>query len=123
MATTYLTTDELSSRIKYDVRTIRERMVDSVLIEGLHYIRPFGGRKILYIWERIEEDMALASSGSSFSVQVRNDEVSERENSFGKGFVIPMANGGACRVGHAVTEGKKVKRESQACQEGRHGKH
>jgi hypothetical protein len=32
MATTYLTTDELSSRIKYDVRTIRERMVDSVLI-------------------------------------------------------------------------------------------
>lgn len=28
-----------------------------MLIEGVHYIRPFGGRKILYIWEQIEKDM------------------------------------------------------------------
>lgn len=59
---TYLTTDELSARIKYDPRTIRTRLKDSVLLEGIHYIRPFGGRKILYIWERIEEDMALPPS-------------------------------------------------------------
>ncbi len=58
MAQTYLTTEELSTRIKYDPRTIRERLKDSVLIEGVHYIRPFGGRKILYIWEQIECDMA-----------------------------------------------------------------
>lgn len=58
---TYLTTDELSARIKYDSRTIRERMKDSVLIEGRHYIRPFGGRKTLYIWEHIEQDMAMTS--------------------------------------------------------------
>jgi hypothetical protein len=32
---TYLTTDELSSKIKYDVRTIRERLKDSVLLEGM----------------------------------------------------------------------------------------
>ncbi len=32
---TYLTTDELSSRIKYDARTIRERLKDSVLLEGV----------------------------------------------------------------------------------------
>lgn len=57
-ACTYLTTDELSARIKYDSRTIRERMKDSVLLEGRHYIRPFGGRKTLYIWEHIEVDMA-----------------------------------------------------------------
>ena len=57
MSQTYLTTDELSSRIKYDPRTIRERLKDSVLLEGVHYIRPFGGRKILFIWEKIEEDM------------------------------------------------------------------
>jgi hypothetical protein len=54
---TYLTTEELAARIKYDPRTIRERMKDSVLIEGRHYIRPFGGRKILYIWEAIRDDM------------------------------------------------------------------
>lgn len=70
---TYLTTDELSSRIKYDSRTIRERLKDSVLIEGTHYVRPFGGRKILYVWETIERDMAAASRVDSG---------------------IPMANGG-----------------------------
>jgi len=58
MAQTYLTTEELSSKIKYDPRTIRNRLKDSVLLEGIHYIRPFGGRKILYIWEKIETDMA-----------------------------------------------------------------
>jgi hypothetical protein len=31
---TYLTTAELSERIKYDTRTIRERLKDSVLLEG-----------------------------------------------------------------------------------------
>jgi len=75
MNMTYLTTEELSERIKYDPRTIRQRLKDSVLIEGRHYIRPFGGRKILYIWEAIEEEM-LRSVGNA----------------------IPMANGGVCNV-------------------------
>jgi hypothetical protein len=57
MSHTYLTTQELSDRIKYDARTIRDCLKDSVLLEGVHYIRPFGGRKILYIWEKIETDM------------------------------------------------------------------
>jgi len=72
---TYLTTNELSSRIKYDARTIRESLKDSVLLEGRHYIRPFGGRKTLYIWENIEVDMAKPSLGNSTA--------------------IPMASGGA----------------------------
>ena len=59
---TYLTTDELASRLKYDARTIRNRLKDSVLLEGIHYIRPFGGRKILYLWEKIEKDMFKTSS-------------------------------------------------------------
>ena len=57
MSNTYLTSDELSARIKYDVRTIRNQLKDSVLLEGIHYVRPFGGRKILYVWEKIEQDM------------------------------------------------------------------
>jgi len=60
---TYLTTDELSGRIKYDPRTIRNVLKDSVLLEGIHYLRPFGGRKILYIWDRIETDMQKISAG------------------------------------------------------------
>lgn len=61
MSAFYLTTEELSDRIKYDPRTIRERLKDSVFIEGVHYIRPFGRRKVLYIWNVIEADMAKFS--------------------------------------------------------------
>ena len=73
---TYLTTDELAIRIKYDSRSIREVLKDSVLIEGTHYIRPFGRRKILFIWEAIERDMGTWS----------------KRNAVG----IPMANGALC---------------------------
>lgn len=73
---TYLTTDELAVRIKYDTRSIREVLKDSVLIEGTHYIRPFGRRKILFIWEAIERDMGTWS----------------KRNAGG----IPMANGALC---------------------------
>lgn len=75
MAQTYLTTQELSERIKYDTRTIRERLKDSVLIEGNHYFRPFGGRKILYIWEQIEKDMLVTNAVE---------------------LTIPLANGSIC---------------------------
>ena len=71
MTQTYLTTEELSQRIKYDQRTIRNQLKDSVLIEGIHYIRPFGGRKILYVWERIEEDMTKTTLGSLHSLQLQ----------------------------------------------------
>lgn len=74
--TTYLTTDELAEKIKYDARTIRQRLKDSVLLEGVHYIRPFGGRKILYLWEVIERDMPKHS---------------QREVGF---MMVPMAHGG-----------------------------
>ena len=68
---TYLTTKELSERIHYNERTIRNQLKDSVLIEGVHYIRPFGGRKVLYVWERIEEDMTKTSFGSLYNLQLQ----------------------------------------------------
>ncbi len=73
--TTYLTTDELSARIKYDVRTIRERLKDSVLLEGTHYVRPFGGRKILFVWEAIERDVGQASAASRSAIPMANGGV------------------------------------------------
>ncbi|MGO2513602.1 hypothetical protein [Marinomonas polaris] len=54
---TYLTTEQLAERIHYNVRTIRNDLVDSCLFEGRHYIRPFNRRKILFIWENVEQDM------------------------------------------------------------------
>ena len=74
---TYLTTIELSERIKYDVRYIRETLKDSVLLEGIHYIRPFGKRKTLYIWETIEHDMTEVPANDSL--------------------IIPLKAGGVCR--------------------------
>lgn len=75
MSQTFLTTEQLSARIQYNARTIRNDLIDSVLIEGVHYIRPFGRRKILYIWEKIEKDMLINP------MSLNN---------------IPMANGGVC---------------------------
>lgn len=63
-----LTTEELSARIKYDPRTIRERLKDSVLLEGVHYFRPFGGRKILYRWDTIERDMMAVPMARPFNI-------------------------------------------------------
>ena len=77
METELLTTEELSARIKHDVRTIRERLKDSVLLEGIHYFRPFGGRKILYRWEAIQQDMMRVSVARPTGMSA-----------------IPMANGG-----------------------------
>ena len=76
MNTTYLTTEELAERIKYNPRTIRECLKDSALLEGSHYIRPFGGRKILFVWEKNESDMAIPTNPNDLA--------------------IPMANGGVC---------------------------
>lgn len=75
MNQTYLTTDELAARIKYDVRTIRERLKDSVLLEGTHYVRPFGGRKILFCWEAIERDMRAMSGIDRFAIPMANGGV------------------------------------------------
>jgi len=79
---TYITTDELATRIHYDARTIRTRLKDAVLLEGVHYIRPFGGRKLLFIWETIQRDIGRFSVGRGASMSAPN------------GLGIPMANGG-----------------------------
>lgn len=73
MTKTYLSTAQLAQRLPYTERTIRDTLKDVVLLEGIHYIRPFGRRKIFYIWEAIEADLA-------------GDALSH----------IPMANGGLC---------------------------
>lgn len=46
MSQAYLTTEELAARIKYDPRTIRNQLKDSVLLEGVYCFRPLGGRGI-----------------------------------------------------------------------------
>ena len=54
---TYLTARELGERIKYKPAVINSMLKDSILLEGVHYIRPFGRRKVLYLWEAVEQEM------------------------------------------------------------------
>lgn len=84
MQATYLTTDQLAEKIHYDSRTIRTRLKDAVLLEGIHYIRPFGGRKLLFLWDAIQRDIGKFSAGKApVAPASRRCESS-----------IPMANGG-----------------------------
>jgi hypothetical protein len=68
---TYLTTDQLAEKIGYNPRTIRSTLVDSVLLEGVHFIRPWGRRKLLFIWERIEKDMAKPTATTALMAGIQ----------------------------------------------------
>lgn len=75
MNLTYLQLEELAERLHYKPKTILRSMVDRVLIEGIHYVRPFGGKRRLFIWENIERDMLRGFTSEQ---------------------AIPMARGGYC---------------------------
>jgi hypothetical protein len=77
MMPTLITTQQLAERIQYDERYIRERLVPEVLTEGVHYLRPFGRRKLLFVWEAIEEKLFAPGPAKPAG--------------------IPLANGGVCR--------------------------
>lgn len=85
MSETYLTTDQLAELIHYDARTIRTRLKDAVLLEGVHYIRPFGGRKLLFIRETIQRDIGKFSAGRA---------PGEFQRTAIRTLTVPMANGG-----------------------------
>jgi hypothetical protein len=73
---TYITLEELSLRTTYSKATLSRGHITQNMIEGIHFVRPLGGKKKLYIWDAIERDMLKMSS-------VKYDG-------------IPMANGGTC---------------------------
>jgi hypothetical protein len=75
MSYTYLTTEGLAEKIHYEQTTIRNCLKDSVLFEGVHYIRPFGGRKILYLWENVERDMVSESTLDVISIPLASGAI------------------------------------------------
>ena len=78
MLKTYMTATELSKVIPYHRKYINDSLKDKYLIEGKHYVRPFGGKRVLYIWEEVEKALFTTSEQNSADV-------------------IPMVNGGVCR--------------------------
>ena len=79
---TYLTPEKTAERLSFSPRYFRNVVMKRNLVEGIHYIRAFDGRKYLLIWERVEEELLRGSPGS--------DSVG--------GLGIPMAAGGQCNV-------------------------
>lgn len=75
MNMTYLDAEELAKRLHYKKETILRSKLGTVLKEHTHFVRPFGSRKVLFIWENIERDLLAG-------------ELSKP--------MIPMANGGFC---------------------------
>ena len=49
----FLTTRELSSRIKMAVGTVRNLVWQGQLVQGVHYVKPTP-RKILFLWSAVE---------------------------------------------------------------------
>ena len=78
MNKTYMTATQLSELIPYHPKYINDSLKDKYLLEGTHYVRPFGGKRVLYIWEEVEKAL--------FQTSVKKNAD-----------VIPMMNGGACR--------------------------
>ena len=50
----YLTTKELSERIKYPPGTIRNMVCNGTFKKNVHYVKPTP-RKILFMWSAIEQ--------------------------------------------------------------------
>ena len=73
---TLLTAKELALRIKFSSGYINRKLKDNVFLEGVHYIQPFGSRKVLYLWENIQQ------------VMYSKNQTKE------KPFLIPLSSGG-----------------------------
>lgn len=76
MNKTLLTVNELSKKIKFSSGYITSTLKNTVFLEGVHYVMPFGRKKTFYIWEAIEKTMFESNTKS--------------EN------IIPMSKGGIC---------------------------
>lgn len=70
----YLTVTELANKLGYSPKTIHN-LKNKFFVEGVHYIRPFGGN-IRFIWEEVEQEINKHTRPTSTA--------------------IPMANGGVC---------------------------
>ena len=77
MSRTLLTASQLAERINFSSTYINHALKDTIFLQGQHYIRPFGGRKIFYIWEEIEKEVCKTTVRPMMA--------------------IPMAKEGICR--------------------------
>lgn len=49
----YLSIKDLSRRIPYSEKTIRNLMVEGAFVRGVHYLKPRG--RVVFLWSKIQE--------------------------------------------------------------------
>jgi hypothetical protein len=57
----YLSVEELSRRIPYKPKTIRNLMCQGVFLEGVHFTRLTG--RPIFLWSRVQELLREGSNG------------------------------------------------------------
>jgi hypothetical protein len=67
---TYLTTEELSRKIKHAKQTLYNFIHTRVFQQGVHFIKP-SRKKILWVWPEIEKWLAEKSSGNHVDLGVK----------------------------------------------------
>ena len=70
----YLTTKELSDRIKLAPGTIRNLVWKNELKENIHYIKPTP-RKLLFIWEKVREWLYRKSPGCLVQSDIKSESL------------------------------------------------
>ena len=65
---TYLNAESVAKKLDYSPRYFKEVIVKNFLEENVHYIRGFGGRKLIFIWEKIEEELLGKLQSHNFSI-------------------------------------------------------
>jgi hypothetical protein len=63
----YLTTDELSERIKMAPGTIRNLVWRKEFKENIHYLKPTP-RKLLFVWSQVQEWLYRNSTGDCLKI-------------------------------------------------------
>lgn len=80
MKNTLLTIHELAERIRYSATYINNSLKDRVFIEGKHYIRPFNGRRILYLWEPIEHELYKVNTENVIHIPMASGRICNGKN-------------------------------------------
>ena len=80
----YVSPEECAKRLNYSLRYFRGVVIKRDLVEGVHYVRTFGGRKILLIWDLVEREL------------LKGVRLPIEQQALPRG--IPMAGGGYCYV-------------------------
>lgn len=77
---TYLTTEELSNKIKYEKQTLYNLIHTKVFEPGKHFIKP-SRKKILWIWPEIEKWLNEKSSENHVVLDLKTNGLGMKRKS------------------------------------------